>query len=158
MRNSDPGVSVVSVQGHDSDLNSILTMQITGCNFQYGPTHCVPLDPGNCMKLWDICSVFRPEILSYFNCSQKSCIHTEFAQFVLLWQLFNSFSILLQQKIFVGWVITIQRYFCLNHTQHEWGTWLPHHNRSLRSFMKGSILFTYLSDCSVKTELVCRDN
>ena len=44
MRNSDPGVSVVSVQRHNSDLNSILTVQITGCNFQYGPNFGVSLD------------------------------------------------------------------------------------------------------------------
>ena len=35
----------------------------------------------------------------------------------------------------------------LNNTQkHEWGTWLPHHNGSPRSFLKGFILFTYLRD------------
>ena len=32
------------------------------------------------------------------------------------------------------------------------------HNGLPRSFVKGFILFTYLRDCSVKTELVCRDN
>ena len=35
---------------------------------------------------------------------------------------------------------------------------MPHHNGSPRSFVKGFILFTYLRDCPVKTELVCRDN
>ena len=33
MRNSDPGVSIVSVQRPNSNLNPILTMQVTGCNF-----------------------------------------------------------------------------------------------------------------------------
>ena len=45
MRNSDPRVSIVSVQRPNSDLNSIFTVQITGCNFYYGPNLCVPLDP-----------------------------------------------------------------------------------------------------------------
>ena len=31
MRNSNPGVSIVSVQRPNSDLNSILTVQVTGC-------------------------------------------------------------------------------------------------------------------------------
>ena len=81
-----------------------------------------------------------------------------FTQFVLLWQLFISFSILLQQKIFVSQVITIQKHFCLDHAQHEWGTRLCSHNGSPRSFVKGFILFTHLCDCSVNTELVCRNN
>ena len=151
-------------------------MQVTGYNFQYGPNLGFPLDPSFWLwcsffswksvfttghwicELWEFCSIFRHEILSDFNNIQESCIYTKFAQFVLLWQLFNSFSILLQWKIFVGWVITIQRYFCLDHTEHEWGTRLPHHNGSPRSLVKGFILFTYLRDCSVKTELICRDN
>ena len=60
--------------------------------------------------------------------------------------------------MFIRWVITIQRNFCLDHTEHEWRTWLSHHNGSPRSLVKGFILFTSLCDCSVKTELVCRDN
>ena len=46
-----------------------------------------------------------------------------------------------------------KRNFCLDHTEHEWGTWLSHHNGSPRSLVKGFILFTSLCDCSVKTEL-----
>ena len=82
MRNSDPGVSIVSVHGPNSDLNSTFTMQVTGCNFQYGPNLGVPLDPsfwlwcfvfswksvfttGHCIKLCEISSVFRHEILSH---------------------------------------------------------------------------------------------
>ena len=111
MRNSDPGVSIVSVQRPNSDLNSIYRAN-NSCNF-IRAHFCVPLDPSfwlwcfffssksvfttsYCMKLWEICSVFRPEVLSNLNNIQKSCIHTEFTQFVLLWQLFISFSILLQ--------------------------------------------------------------
>ena len=79
-----------------------LTVQITGCNFQHGPNFGVSLDPsfrlwgfffswksvfttGHCIKLWEFCSVFRHEILSDFNNNQKSCIHTNVTQFVLLW-------------------------------------------------------------------------
>ena len=45
MRNSDPRVSIVSIQRPNSDLNSMFTVQITGCNFQYGPNFGVSLDP-----------------------------------------------------------------------------------------------------------------
>ena len=41
----DPGVRIVSVQRHNSDLNAVFTMQITGCNFLYGPNIGVPLNP-----------------------------------------------------------------------------------------------------------------
>ena len=41
---------------------------------------------------------------------------------------------------------------------HHNGTRLPHHSGSLRSFAKGFILFTFLRDCSVKTELIYRSN
>ena len=61
------------------------------------------------------------------------------------------------RKIFIRWVITIQRNFCLDHTEHEWGTWVSHHNGSPRSLVKEFIL-TYQRDCSVNTELGCRDN
>ena len=45
MRNSDPGVRIVFVHRHDSDLNSIFAVQATGCNFQYGSNFGVPSDP-----------------------------------------------------------------------------------------------------------------
>ena len=45
MRESDPGVSVVSTQRHNSNRNSMFTVQITGCNFQYEPNFGVSLDP-----------------------------------------------------------------------------------------------------------------
>ena len=110
MRNSDPRVSIVSAQRHNSDLNSMFTVQVTGCNFQHGPNFGVPLDPSfwlwcfffswksvfttsHCIELCRISSVFRHEILSILHNTQKSCIHTEFTQFILLWQLLNSFFI-----------------------------------------------------------------
>ena len=70
----------------------------------------------------------------------------------------NSLSICLQQKIFVSQVITIQKYFCLDHAWHEWGTRLPSHNGLPRSIVKGFVFFTHLCDCSVKTELIYRIN
>ena len=42
MRKSNPGVSIVSAQRQNSDLDSMFTVQITGCNFQYGPNFGVP--------------------------------------------------------------------------------------------------------------------
>ena len=176
MRNSDPRVSIVSVQRHNSDINSMFTVQITGCNFQYGPNFGVSLDPAfrlwccffswksvfttsHCIKFCEISSVFRHEILSILNNTQKSlhpyriysiCLVVTASQFVL--------HICCNRIFLIRWVIIIQRNFCLDRTEHEWGTWLSHHNKSPRSLVKGFILFTYLSDCSVKTELVCRDN
>ena len=45
MRNSDPGVSIVSVHGHDTDLNYIFAVQATGYNFQDGTNFGVSSDP-----------------------------------------------------------------------------------------------------------------
>ena len=45
---------------------------------------------------------------------------------------------------------------CLVRTEHNW---LPHpHITSLRSVVNGFIFFTHLRDCSVKTELIRRNN
>ena len=100
-----------------------------------------------CMKLWEICSLFRPEVLSNFNNIQE-ILH------LLDLSCCDTFSIrspiLFQQKILIRWVITIQRNFCLDHTEHNW---LSHHLiRSPWSFVKGFIFFTHFRDCSVKTE------
>ena len=42
MRNSNPGVSIVSAQRPNSNLDSMFTMQATGCNFQYGSNFRFP--------------------------------------------------------------------------------------------------------------------
>ena len=85
-------------------------MQATGRDFQHGSNFCVSLDPScwlwctffswksvfttsHCMKLCETSSVFRHELLSNFNNIQISCVHTKFAQFVLLWQVFNLFYV-----------------------------------------------------------------
>ena len=101
LRDSDPGVSIVSAQRHDSDLKSIFTVQVTCCNFPQGPNFGVPLDPSyrlwcillswksvfttsHCIKLCETFSVLSHEVLSILHNTQKSCIHTKFTQFVLL--------------------------------------------------------------------------
>ena len=45
MRDSDLGVRIVCVHGHNSDFHSIFTVQETGCNFQYGTNFGVSSDP-----------------------------------------------------------------------------------------------------------------
>ena len=45
MRDSDPRVRIVFVHRLNSDLNSVLTLQKTGCDFQHGPNFGVPSDP-----------------------------------------------------------------------------------------------------------------
>ena len=42
MRNSDPGVSVVSAQRPNSNFNSVFTIQATGRNFQHGSNFVFP--------------------------------------------------------------------------------------------------------------------
>ena len=171
MRNSDPGASVVSVHRRNSDLNSVLTMQAAICNFQYGPNFGVSLDPSfwfvMLLHLLEECIHDKPlhEIMRDLQCLPSWSI-VQFQQYSEILHPCKicsicpccvSFSIRSSyfcNRNFLCWVITIQRNFCLDRTEHEWGTWLSHHNRSNRSLVKGFILFTYLCDCSVKTELV----
>ena len=86
MRNSDPRVRIVFVYKFNSNSHSIFTLQMTGCNFQYGPSLGVPSDltfrvswffiswqsvlttSHWICELWELFSVFRHEILSDFNC------------------------------------------------------------------------------------------
>ena len=98
-------------------------------------------------------------MLSDFNNIQESCIHTKFAQSVLLWKLFNSFSESLQWKI-----------LC-EHDHHypkarlSWSRLarmrnsivLPQRGFTL-STMKRFKIFTHFCDCSVKTELIYRND
>ena len=96
MRNSDPGVSIVSVQRTNSDLNSVLTVQATGCNFQYGSNFGVPL--GSILLVVTLLRLlakvysrqaaaqncensavsFVMKHCPILNNIQKSCIHTTF--------------------------------------------------------------------------------
>ena len=43
MRNSDPRVRSVFVHRFNSDFRSVFTLQVTGCDFQYGPILVFPL-------------------------------------------------------------------------------------------------------------------
>ena len=47
---------------------------------------------------------------------------------------------------------------CLYHTWHERGTRLSSHSGSPSSIVIGFILFTHFCDCTVKTELIYRNN
>ena len=103
MRNSDPGVSIVSAQRLNSDLNSVLTVQATSCTFQHGVQFlCFS---GSILQGCDVESSlgrvysrqatvlncvkspvsFVMKWLSILHNTQKSCIHTKFTHFVLLW-------------------------------------------------------------------------
>ena len=65
---------------------------------------------------------------------------------------FNSLFISLQLKILICWVVILQRNFRLDFTEDNW---LSHqHIRLPWSIVKGFIFFTYVCDCSVKTELI----
>ena len=100
-----------SLRDQNSYLDSMFIRQATGRDFQHGANFCVSLDPsswlwwsifswksvfttGHCIKLFS--SVFSHEILSNFNNTQKSCIHTKFTHFIWLWKPLSSFFILLQ--------------------------------------------------------------
>ena len=68
----------------------------------------------HCMKL--LSNVSNHEILSNFNNVYKSCFHTEFTQFILLWQLFNSFFIFKKEKSLsrgTSVLISLRRIDCL---------------------------------------------
>ena len=45
MKDSDPGLSVVFIRRPKSNFNSVVSIQATGRNFQYGSNFCVSLDP-----------------------------------------------------------------------------------------------------------------
>ena len=80
MRNSDPRVRIVYVCKLISTPSPRLTCKATSCNIQYGPNFGVPLDlsfwlwcffvtwqsvftTSHNTKMWELCSVFRHEIL-----------------------------------------------------------------------------------------------
>ena len=50
MRNSDPRVRIVFVDRFSSNCHSIFTLQVTGCDFQYGSNFGVPLNPTYSME------------------------------------------------------------------------------------------------------------
>ena len=152
MRN--PGVIVVC-------LNSTFIVQTTGCNFQYGSNFSVPLDPS--FRLW--CSSSLGRVCFHDKPLHENCENSAVSfvmKYCLIWTRFrnpasiqnllnlsccDSFSIrspYCWKKILICWILTFHKNFCLDRTEHEWRTWLSHHNKSNRS------LFTFLCDCSVK--------
>ena len=126
MRNSDPGVSVVSVQSHNADLNSIFTVPITGCNFQYGSNFGVSFDASSSLG-----RVYQRQV-TVLNCVRspvsfvtKYCpISTTLRNHASIQNLLNlscsdSFSIRSPYCCNgknLRWAITIQRNFCLDRT------------------------------------------
>ena len=118
-------------------LTQLLIRSQFWCSF--GSLHEIVRDL-QCLSSWNIVQLRNPapiqNLLNYL-------VVTAF-QFVI--------HIVAIENLFC-WVTTIWRNVYFDNTEHEWGTWLSHHNGSL---VKGFILFTYLCDCSVKTELVCR--
>ena len=113
MRNSDRRERIVFVYRFNSDFHSMFTLQVTGCDFQYGSNFGVPLnltfrvswifhlvakctpDMSLFCKLWELVSVLCHEVLSDFNCFQESCINTNLYHSILLWKTFHSFFVLL---------------------------------------------------------------
>ena len=57
---------------------------------------------------------------------------------------------------FSRWVVILQRNFCLDFTENNWLS--HHHIRFPWSIVKGFTFFTRFCDCSVKIELICRNN
>ena len=169
MRNSDPALSFVFVQRPNPDLNNIFAVQITGCNFQYGPNCSVSLDPASrlwcCFFSWrSVFTTSRCIELSNLQClSSWNTVHSPQHSEVLHPYKIYSVYIVVTASQFVLHVVgeesfdmlSLQRNFCLDRTEHDW---LPHHNMSPRSFVQGFVFFTHLCDCSGKTELVCRTN
>ena len=112
------------------------------------------LTTGHCIKLFS--SVFRHEILSNFL-QHSGILHP-----------YNIYSIYLVVKAsqfvfhiaamqgYLRWIVILQRNFCLDFTE---SNWLSHHHiRFPWSIVKGFTLFTRFCDCSVKIELICRNN
>ena len=53
MRNSDPRVSVVSIQRHEILISTpVFTMQVTGCNFHHGSSFGLSLDPSSLVVMF----------------------------------------------------------------------------------------------------------
>ena len=59
-------------------------------------------------------------------------------------------------QVYLRWIVILQQNFCLDFTENNW---LSHHHIRLPwSIVKGFTFFTRFCDCSVKIELICRNN
>ena len=176
MRNSDPRVRIVSVHRHSSDLNSVLNVQATGCNFQYGPNFGVPFYPS--FWLWRFFvswqSVFTRQATAR-NC-ENSAMSFVMKYCPISTTVSNPASIQNLLKLSCCDRFSIRSPYCCNRrsswarsSQSKGTTVLitlgtneeldcPPHNGSLRSVVKRFIFFTHFCDCSVNTELIYRNN
>ena len=173
IRNSDTGVRIVFVHRHSSDFNSVLTVQATSWNFQYGSNFGVPLDSSSWLWCFFVswqCTHDRPlhgivrnlQCLSSWNTvwfqQHSGILHPYKICSICLVIAFQFVLRIFAIESLCEHDITIQRHFCLDHAWHEWGTRLPSDNGSLRSYMASFVVFTHFCDCSVKTELIYRSN
>ena len=172
MRISDPRVMIVFVIHSILIYTPYLTCKQQVVTSNTGPNFGVPSNPtfwfrniliswqsllttGHWIcELWKFFSIFRHEILCDFNNIQESCIHTKCAQSVLLWLLFNSFSVSLQKKSFCTRSSLFKGTIVLITIGHKRGTRLSSNNGFPRSIMKRFTFFTHFCDCSVRTELI----
>ena len=165
----DQRVRIVFVYRFNSYFHSILTLQITGCDFQHGSNFDVRPNPNFWVRwffiswqnvlttchwfceLWEFFSVLCHEILSDSNCCRESCNNTNLNHTILLWEPFNSFLVLLQ-KIFLRKIID-RKCKCF----HPQTCWHTHWDRlscqygSPRSYMANFVFLTLIWNCSENT-------
>ena len=164
MRNSDPGVRINSVHRHNSDLNSVFTVQPTSCNFQYGHNLVFPwIHPFGCDVSSSLDRVYSRQATAR-NC--KNCpISTTFRNPASIQILHNSsccdsFSIrspnCCNRRSL--WVRSSQSKGTSVLITLDTNEELDCPPRLLSSIVKGFVLFTHFCDCSVKTELIYRNN
>ena len=73
MRNSDPGVRIVFVHRHNSDLNSIPTVQATVVTCKTGPILVFPLiQPFGSDELSSLGKVYSRQATESVNCENSS--------------------------------------------------------------------------------------
>ena len=166
MRNSDSRERIVFVYRFDSNFHSMFTLQVAGCDFQYGSNFGVPSNPtfrvSWCFiswqsvlttshwlcKLWEFFSVFCREVLSDFNCFQESCISTKDFPLVLC-----TFAIKFLMREFQSKVWVSLSKILLARTMGQ----MSYQNKFLRSYMARFVFFTQIWDCSVNSELITRN-
>ena len=146
MRNSDPRERFVFVHWLNSDLKSVLTLQATSCNFQYGPNLGVSLDPA--FRLWCFfgllaeCIHDRPlhEIVRDLQCL-SSWNTVRFQQHSEILHPNKICPICLVVITFQ--FVLLQKHVNLDHAWHEGGIRMSSHNGCPCSIMKGFTFFTH---------------
>ena len=176
MRNSDPRVELSLFKDEIMISTPYLPCkQLTGCNFLYGPNLCVPLDPSFgydassslgrvysrhatawnwenpavsfVMKYCPISTTFRNPAsihnLLNLSCCESFSFRSPYCCNRRSWLARSS------QSKGTSVLITLS-------TSEELDC--PPTTGCPRSIVKGFVLFTYFCDCSIKTELICRNN